>query len=104
MCTLCNGRHILRDKSGRFIGHAILRRMRDDWQAYLESMITSAEEFTRGHMLTRRGWQRGVSVLRILTGQSSGAYASEELRDWMRTHAVTPWREYVMTQVETASA
>lgn len=94
---------MLRDAAGRFIGHPVLRRMREDWQAHIESMITSAEDFTRGHMLTSRGWQRGVSVVRILTGQSRGAYASEELRAFLSSHRVTPWSEYVAQALECAA-
>lgn len=100
MCQHCKGRHTLRDSLGRFRSHLApfvnaLTRMRNDWRAYLESVVTSAEEFTRGHLLTADGWMRGASVLRIITGQSRGKYASAELREYLRTRPVLTFDEYV---------
>ncbi len=102
MCALCGGRHMLRNAAGRFVSHPGLSRIRDEWSAYVESMITSAEDFTRGHMLTIRGWARGVSVRNIITRQSRGHYASAELREWLRTHRVVPWSEYVSELADAA--
>lgn len=94
MCHYCQGRHSLRDTRGRFTAHRVLAVIREEWRLYIDSMLDRAEEETRGHLLSRAGFLRGVSVVRILAGESRGAFASQELRDWLRAHRVLTFAEY----------
>ena len=81
-------------------------RLREDYQLYVEAAYLAAERETRGHLLNRRGVDRGVHPRELFSGNRSRAYAyaSEELRNWWEQHGRVTFTEYQRQSRETPAA
>lgn len=64
------------------------RECREAYEDALYSMHNAAEEATRGALLNERGRRAGVSEVSLFMGPRARAYAyaSDELREWWRSH------------------
>ena len=72
------------------------RQMRLEYQDVVEAQYQAAEVATHGHMVNARGRERGWSAYSVFMGGPNvvGAYASDELRDWLLEHPRTTLRQF----------
>lgn len=78
----------LRNRLGQFVtrhgfNRSTLATQHAAWRAYLDARRVKAEQDTRGHLLTRRAFLRGVKADRLLRPGASLASASSELIEWL---------------------
>ncbi len=64
------------------------RECREAYAEHLEAQHTAAEQACRGVLLSRVGRAAGIAPESLFLGPLSRAeaYASDELREWWRTH------------------
>ncbi|MBO2461161.1 hypothetical protein [Actinomadura violacea] len=72
------------------------RRLRSDYQDYIEASYLAAEAETRGQVLNAAGWAAGVDPKSLFSGQWSRArkYASEELLNFWAEHGRITYSEF----------
>lgn len=72
------------------------REIHSMWVDEIERKYVEAENFTRGHLLSKRGKEVGVDAKTLLYGNERRAYlyASDELIDYFETHGRLPYQHF----------
>lgn len=79
---------------------------RAEYEADIRARYRTAEDATRGHMLTREGEAKGLDPEALFTGPESRArrYASPELLEWWDEHGRLTFDEYLAERLDPANA
>lgn len=74
------------------------RQCREEYELYLESWMTAAENRTNGHLVNVRGQERSVHARQLITGtghhMNAIAYGTEEFHDFLRNWPVKTYTRF----------
>lgn len=66
----------------------LMAQCREEWAAFVDTQITTAETDLKGVLVNRAGLSRGITADDLFTGPASRAfaYATPELMEWWWDH------------------
>ncbi|GAB2467805.1 hypothetical protein GCM10027187_39960 [Streptosporangium sandarakinum] len=81
----------------RLAGESVERRVRRQYDEWVETQFWQAEAATNGYMVNARGRAAGVDPKSLFSGdwRRVNAYASDELYNWFRANGWRNYTEYV---------